>query len=191
MILRAPLRQTVAILRPTPTEEEVAANKAEREAQQRAWREESISSWLDNAGGRYVGALAKFSEAVAAGWAPQRLLGRLHRPGQGAGRAQDRQGGIPHRVHFPARLGDVRTGGEYGLTIARSKADFPSVTIEYSSSRVWRWGGTSAPTGNGCSTTETWPLVSRSQNLKATPIMPKSPVAPSPGCKMVRGGGST
>jgi hypothetical protein len=67
----------------------------------------------------------------------------------------------------------------------------PSVTIEYSSSRVWRWGGTRAPTGNGCSTTETWPLVSRPQNLKATPIMPKSPVAPSPGCKMVSGGGST
>jgi len=38
MILRAPLRQTVAILRPTPTGEEVAAQKAEREAQQRAWR---------------------------------------------------------------------------------------------------------------------------------------------------------
>ncbi len=26
-------------------------------------------------------------------------------------------------VHFHARLGDVPTGGEYGLTIARSKAD--------------------------------------------------------------------
>jgi hypothetical protein len=38
MILRAPLRHTVAILRPTPTGEEVAAQKAEREAQQRAWR---------------------------------------------------------------------------------------------------------------------------------------------------------
>ena len=71
MILRAPLRQTVAILRPTPTEEEVAAQKAEREAQQRAWREESISGWLDNADDRYAGAVAKFSEAVAGGRAPQ------------------------------------------------------------------------------------------------------------------------
>ncbi len=71
MILRAPLRQIVAILRPTPTEEEVAARKAELEAERRAWREESISSWLDNADDRYAAALAKFSEAVADGWAPQ------------------------------------------------------------------------------------------------------------------------
>jgi hypothetical protein len=71
MILRAPLRQTVAILRPTPTEEEIAAKKAEREAQQRQWREESISSWLDNADDRYADAVAKFSEAVTGGWAPQ------------------------------------------------------------------------------------------------------------------------
>ena len=70
MILRAPLRQTVSILRPTPTDEEVAAQKAERKAQQRAWREESISNWLDNADDRYAGALAKFSEAVAGGRAP-------------------------------------------------------------------------------------------------------------------------
>jgi hypothetical protein len=28
----------------------------------------------------------------------------------------------------------------------------PSMTMEYSSSRVWVCGGTSAPTGNGCST---------------------------------------
>jgi hypothetical protein len=71
MILRAPLRQTVAILRPRPTEEEVAARKAEREAQQRQWREEAITSWLDNADDRYAGAVAKFGEAVAGGWAPQ------------------------------------------------------------------------------------------------------------------------
>jgi hypothetical protein len=71
MILRAPLRQTVAILRPMPTEEEVAAQEAEREAQQREWREESISGWLDNADDRYAGAVAKFSEAVAGGLAPQ------------------------------------------------------------------------------------------------------------------------
>jgi hypothetical protein len=32
---------------------------------------------------------------------------------------------VPHSVHLPARLGDVPTGGEYGLTISRSKADFP------------------------------------------------------------------
>ncbi len=62
MILRAPLRQTVAIMRPTPTDEEVAAKKAEREAERRTWREESISSWLDNADDRYAAALAKFSE---------------------------------------------------------------------------------------------------------------------------------
>ena len=68
MILRAPLRQIVAIMRPTPTDEEVAARKAEREAQQ---REESISGWLDNADARYAAALAKFSEAVSGGWAPQ------------------------------------------------------------------------------------------------------------------------
>jgi hypothetical protein len=71
MILRAPLRQIVAILRPTPTEEEVAAQKAEREAQQREWREEAISSWLANTDDRYAGAVGKFSEAVAGGWAPQ------------------------------------------------------------------------------------------------------------------------
>src|SRR5688572_3129087 len=35
----------------------------------------------------------------------------------------------------------------------------PSVTMEYSSSRVCMWGGTHAPTGNGCSTTDTCPLV--------------------------------
>ena len=70
MILRATLRQTVAILRPTPTEEEVAAKKAEREAERRAWREESISSWLENADARYADALAKFVESVRSGWAP-------------------------------------------------------------------------------------------------------------------------
>jgi hypothetical protein len=65
------VRQIVAILRPTATEEEVAAQKAEREAQQREWREESIRSWLENSDDRYAGAVAKFSEAVAGGWAPQ------------------------------------------------------------------------------------------------------------------------
>jgi hypothetical protein len=48
------VRQIVAILRPTPTDEEVAAQKAEREAQQRQWRDEAISGWLDNADDRYA-----------------------------------------------------------------------------------------------------------------------------------------
>jgi hypothetical protein len=66
---RAPDGRDLA--RPTPTAEEIAAQRAEREAERREWREESISSWLDNADDRYVAALAKFSEAVAGGWAPQ------------------------------------------------------------------------------------------------------------------------
>jgi hypothetical protein len=71
MILRAPLRQIVAILRPTPTDEEVAAQKAAREAEQREWREEAISSWLANTDARYADALIKFDDAVRHGWAPQ------------------------------------------------------------------------------------------------------------------------
>jgi DNA invertase Pin-like site-specific DNA recombinase len=110
MILRAPLRQTVAILRPTPTEEEVAAQKAEREAQQRAWRDEAISGWLDNADDRYAGAVTKFSEAVAGGWAPQNYWDPVHRPGQSAGRAPDRQGG-PARDRALSREERVRADG--------------------------------------------------------------------------------
>src|SRR3954447_25945263 len=67
----------------------------------------------------------------------------------------------------------------------------PSVTIEYSSSRVCRCGGTSAPTGNGCSTMETAPLVSGPQSLKSTPIEPRKADCPCPGWTTVRGGGAS
>lgn len=93
MILRAPLRQTVAILRPTPTEEEVAAQKAEREAQQREWREEAISGWLANADDRYAWRGDQVQRGRRRWLGSAELLGPVHRPGQGAGRAQDRQGG--------------------------------------------------------------------------------------------------
>src|SRR6516164_3225038 len=60
--------------------------------------------------------------------------------------------------------------------------------MEYSSSRVCRCGGTSAPTGNGCSTIASAPPVSRPQSLNTTPIVPRSSCGPPPGCTTVRGG---
>ena len=42
---------------------------AEREAERRAWRVESISSWLENADARYADALAKFVKGVTSAWA--------------------------------------------------------------------------------------------------------------------------
>src|SRR5262245_65773704 len=64
----------------------------------------------------------------------------------------------------------------------------PSVTIEYSSSRVCRCGGTSAPTEKGCSTIDTAPPVSAPHSLNTTPIDPRLPARPAPGWTTVRGG---
>src|SRR5829696_9883627 len=66
----------------------------------------------------------------------------------------------------------------------------PSVTMEYSSSRVCRCGRTRAPTGKGCSTIETAPPVCVPHSLKSTPMEPRVPELPSPGCTIVSGGGS-
>src|SRR5829696_3258528 len=66
----------------------------------------------------------------------------------------------------------------------------PSVTMEYSSSRVCRCGRTRAPTGKGCSTMETAPPLSVPHSLKSTPMEPRVPEPPSPGCTIVSGGGS-
>src|SRR5215831_1813922 len=63
---------------------------------------------------------------------------------------------------------------------------WPSVTMEYSSSRVWVCGVTSAPTGNGCSTIASAPPVSRPDSLNTTPIVPRLRCAP-PGCTTVSG----
>src|SRR6476469_6582569 len=62
--------------------------------------------------------------------------------------------------------------------------------MEYSSSRVCRCGGTSAPRGKPCSTTANAPPVSAPNSLKSTVIEPRSPLRPSPGRTTVNGGGS-
>ena len=63
--------------------------------------------------------------------------------------------------------------------------------MEYSSSRVWRCGGTQAPTGNGCSTIDTRPLVCSPKSLKTTPMVPRFFSSPSPGWMTVSSGWST
>jgi hypothetical protein len=58
--------------------------------------------------------------------------------------------GVPCCVHFPARLGDIPTGRRVRPSRSQDRKPIsPSVTIEYSSSRVWRLGERERRPGTG------------------------------------------
>jgi hypothetical protein len=90
MILGAPLRQTVAILHPTPTEEEIAEGGA-RGAAARVARgvDQQLAGELRRPLRRRAGQVCRVCQVRLGPTA----TGTPTRPGQGTGRTQDRQGG--------------------------------------------------------------------------------------------------
>lgn len=92
MILRAPLRQTVAIMRPTPTDEgDRGQEGGARGGEARVAR--SVDQQLAGQRRRPVCRRAGQVQRSRGRWlGSAELLGPVHRPGQGAGRAQHRQG---------------------------------------------------------------------------------------------------